>query len=94
LNISLLNLPSISNPELIDAYETAFSYEMLDRQSNKPYSSDLDASLNLHMVIDFFIKNGNFALRGFYQGFGEMLYNMIISDRRATSEVWIMSVLT
>lgn len=30
LNISQLNLPRIKNEHLIDAYETAFAYEIMD----------------------------------------------------------------
>jgi hypothetical protein len=44
-------------------------------------------------MIDFFIRNLNFTQQGFYKGFGELLYNMIVSDRRAVSDTWLVSVL-
>jgi len=47
----------------------------------------------LHTLIDFFVRNLNFAQYGFYKGFGELLYNMIVSDRRAVSDTWLVSVL-
>ena len=34
LNISLLNLPKVSNQGVIDAYETAFAYEISDSLPN------------------------------------------------------------
>ena len=45
------------------------------------------------MIIDFFVKNLNFANHGFYKGFGEMLFNMVVSEKRAVSDQWLVSVL-
>ena len=88
LNISLLNLPKVSNQGVIDAYETAFAYEISDSLPN-----DNVNPFSLHLLIDFFGKNLQFAQFGFYQGFGELLFNTIISDTRAVSEMWVVSVL-
>jgi hypothetical protein len=88
LNISLLNLPKLSNQGVIDAYETAFAYEISDSLPN-----DNVNPFSLHLLIDFFGKNLQFAQFGFYQGFGELLFNTIISDTRAVSEMWVVSVL-
>jgi len=35
----------------------------------------------------------NFTLFGFYPGFSDLLYNLIVSDSRSNSEVWLVSVL-
>jgi len=82
LNISLAQLPKMSSPALIDAYETAFALELTDKE---PFS--------VHLLIEFFGRNLYFVQFGFYQGFGELLFNTIVCDPRANSDVWIVSVL-
>ena len=54
---------------------------------------DSDEAFNLSMIIDFFVKNLNFANHGFYKGFGELLFNMVVSERKAASDQWLVSVL-
>ncbi len=73
------------NEALIDAYETTFSFELAENSQYEGFS--------LHMLIDFLIRNHNFAVYGFYPGFGDLLYNTIISDNRSNSEMWLVSVL-
>ena len=73
------------NDILIDAYETAFSFELSENNQFDGFS--------LHFLIDFLIRNHNFTVHGFYPGFGELLYNTIISDSRSHSEMWLVSVL-
>ena len=91
LNISQINLPKVNNEAVIDAYETAFAYDISD---SLPANNENGGNpFSLHLLIDFFGKNLQFVQYGFYKGFGDLLFNTIISDQRAISEMWIVSVL-
>jgi hypothetical protein len=64
LNIAAVNLPHITNEALIEAYETAFAYEvgdMMQEASAKGESKEGQAAFNLHMLIDFLAKNPHFV---------------------------------
>ncbi len=79
----MINLPKIESPALIEAYETALSYEL---------SSNID-NFSISTLIDLLYKNPNFANYGFYKGFAELLFTTIMSDSRATSEIWLISIV-
>lgn len=94
LNISQINLPKVTNQQVIDSYDTAFSFELGDISGSSSDSGSSQAPhFSLHLLIDFFSRNQHFAQHGFYRGFGDLLYNTIISEPRASSEVWMVSVL-
>lgn len=86
LNITYINLPNITNTHVIDAYETAFAHEIGELVGES-------GTLSLHVLIEFFMRNHNFTAHGFYPGFADLLYNTILSDPRAFSDVWFVSVL-
>ena len=93
LNISQINLPKVTNEAVIDAYETAFAYDISDQLPNNEAGGMNANPFSLHLLIDFFGKNLQFVQYGFYRGFGDLLFDTIISDQRAISEMWIVSVL-
>lgn len=68
-DISEINLPSIDDPELIQAYHRFFAlYEpaRLAVQNNK--------------LVEFIEKHSFFAAYGFHKGFGTQLFNSMIQD--------------
>lgn len=83
LNISPLNLPSIKSPSLIDAYETVLAIEL----------SDPPQAFSIAYLMDLLQKNQNFANYGFYRGFGDLLFNAILTDPRSQSEAFIVSTI-
>lgn len=99
LNISAVNLPQVRSQPLLEAYETAFAYEigqMAQEAAAKGESKEGGGpahGFNLHLLIDFLAKNPHFVQHGFFQQFGDLLYNLIVSDSRAHSETWLVSVL-
>jgi hypothetical protein len=44
-------------------------------------------------LIEFIQRNSYFAQNGFYKGFGDLLFNAVLSDPRASSDIWLVSVL-
>ena len=62
LNISQLNLPAITNEQVIDEYETAFSHQIAQMSTN-------GEGFTLHSLIEFFQMNLLFTRYGFYPGF-------------------------
>jgi hypothetical protein len=57
LNISQIKLPLVTNQMLIDAYETAFAYEISDSMPNNENMGSNASPFSLHLLIDFFGKN-------------------------------------
>ena len=80
LNISKLKIYEIDDPELIDMYETALSFEI---NENK---------ISAQSLISFLYKYPIFAQYGFFKGFGHLLYSMIVTDHRLGSDIWIAQV--
>jgi hypothetical protein len=57
-----LNLPAITNEQVIDEYETVFSHEIAQMAAS-------GEGLTLHSLIEFFQRNLLFTRYGFYPGF-------------------------
>jgi hypothetical protein len=57
LNISQIKLPLVTNQMLIDAYETAFAYEISDSMPSNENMGSNASPFSLHLLIDFFGKN-------------------------------------
>ena len=82
-------MPRLTNPELVDAYETALGYELSDIMAGM----DGEKQPSIHVIIEFLQRNLYFARYGFFSGFGSLLHDFITTDARAQSEAWLISVL-
>ena len=71
-------MPKITSSEIIDAYETALSYELAELLAASEHKA-----VNIHIMIEFLQNNIYFARYGFYPGFGDLIYDLITTDGRA-----------
>lgn len=79
-NIQHVGLPKIASRELVDAYETALSYELSELLA---VAGPESKGVNVHIMIELLQSNIYFARYGFYPGFGDLLFEIITTDGRA-----------
>jgi hypothetical protein len=75
LNISMMDLPGVTDPDIIKAYNTIFTLD--------PEAREAIASNNLKT---FLSEHRAFAVYGFQKGFGTALFSSLVSEAYQQSE--------
>ena len=69
LNIRYINLPAITDPDIIKTYESIFTYDQ------KAHAAAMDGTL-----VDFLMEYPMFSAFGFHKGFGTNLFNSQVQN--------------
>jgi hypothetical protein len=77
LNISEINLPAIEDPNVIEGYENCMA-SLFNKAED----------VNFNTLVTFLINNPVFASFGFHKGFGKLLFNLMLINKRP--ERWIL----
>jgi len=78
MNISQINLPMIEDQQVIEGYENCMA----------TYFNKAE-DVNYNTLVSFLINNPVFASFGFHKGFGKLLFNLMLVNKRP--ERWILN---
>lgn len=69
LNIKQVNLPAVTDPDVLKAYESIFTYDPAAREAATE-----------GRLVDFLMEHPMYAAFGFHRGFGTNLFNSLVQN--------------